>query len=155
MVLDQSRLNWSWAYGLYFLIACKSRIGSHAWWWRWSPVWPSALLLTVIALIVGALSPWQATRGMVWDYSSGSLLESRFVCCRSKFIYRVRRLSVISSLSCKFQSVVGEVMFGSGISLQFVNIIAFLVVVDCLFRSYPELGWRSEQGLDYLYFSKK
>ena len=61
---------------------------------------------------------------------------------------------MISLLSCKLQYVAGEVIFGSGIFLRFVDIITLPVVVDYLFRSYP---WRVrvEIGSSIFLFKKQ
>ena len=85
-----------------------------------------------------------ATGGMAWGYFSGWLLESRLAYFCFVFIFRVRRLGEISSLSFKLQSAAWDVIFGSCIFLRFVDILVLPVMVDCLSRSY---SWRVWVGI--------
>jgi len=59
----------------------------------------------------------------------------RFVDHRSEFIFRVTGLELVSSLSCRLQSAVQDVIFSVGILLG-VLVIVLPKMVDCLFRSH-------------------
>jgi len=77
-------------------VGCKSK--RCAWWWVRSLVRPSVLMLNVDALPLGIFPRGLAT--------SGLLPENRLICFRFGFIFGVKRLGAILTLSYKLQFAV-------------------------------------------------
>ena len=67
-------------------------------------VLPSALLLNVVTLPMKTLSWRRVTWRGAWGYSPRSLLKNHLICLSSKFIFRVKRFGVISSMCCRLRS---------------------------------------------------
>ena len=57
-----------------------------------------------------------------------------FTCHRSKFIFRVTGLALVSSLSWRLQFVVRDVISSASIFPRVLGVIALPEMVDCLFR---------------------
>ena len=66
----------------------------------------------------------------------GISTEELLICLCSEFIFGVRGLALVSSLFCRLQSAVRDVIFSAGVFLGVLGVIALSKMVDCLFRSH-------------------